>query len=89
MEIAIMNTVSKITSKGQVAIPCHIRSKFSFNNGNTIEFEGKENYVILRKPKNLMDYVGCLDGANLPDDLEELLTVPSNLRKSVHNSPSH
>jgi hypothetical protein len=25
-------------------------------------------------PKNLMDYVGCLDDANLPNDLEELLT---------------
>lgn len=69
-----MNTASKITSKGQVTIPHYIRSKFSFNNGDTIEFEEKENYVIIRKPKNLMDYVGCLDGANLPDDLEELLT---------------
>jgi len=29
---------------------------------------------IIRKQKNLMDYVGCLDGTNLPNDLEELLT---------------
>jgi AbrB family looped-hinge helix DNA binding protein len=69
-----MNRASKITSKGQVTIPCYIRNKFSFNNGDVIEFEEKENYVIIRKPKNLMDYIGCLDGANLPDDLEELLT---------------
>jgi AbrB family looped-hinge helix DNA binding protein len=74
MEIAAMNATSKITSKGQVTIPCHIRSKFSFNNGDTVEFEEKENYIIIRKPKNLMDYMGCLDGANLPDDLEKLLT---------------
>ena len=69
-----MNRASKITSKGQITIPYYIRDKFSFNNGDVIEFEEKENYVIIRKPKNLMDYIGCLDGANLPDDLEELLT---------------
>jgi AbrB family looped-hinge helix DNA binding protein len=74
MEISIMNTTSKLTSKGQITIPYHIRDKFSFNNGDIIEFEEKEDYVIIRKPKNLMDYIGCLDGANLPDDLEELLT---------------
>jgi AbrB family looped-hinge helix DNA binding protein len=69
-----MYTSSKMTSKGQITIPYYIRSKFSFNNGDTIEFEEKENYVIIRKPKNLMDYMGCLNGADLPDDLEELLT---------------
>jgi AbrB family looped-hinge helix DNA binding protein len=69
-----MNRASKITSKGQITIPYYIRNKFSFNNGDVIEFEEKENYVIIRKPKNLMDYIGCFDGANLPDDLEELLT---------------
>ena len=69
-----MITASKVTSKGQVTIPYHIRNKFGFNGGDTIEFEEKDNYVVIRKPKNLMDYVGCLDGANLPDDLEELLT---------------
>jgi AbrB family looped-hinge helix DNA binding protein len=69
-----MNTASKMTSKGQLTVPSYIRSKFSFNVGDTIEFEEKEDFVIIRKPKNLMDYIGCLDGANLPDDLEELLT---------------
>jgi AbrB family looped-hinge helix DNA binding protein len=69
-----MNRASKITSTGQVTIPYYIRNKFSFSSGDIIEFEEKENYIIIRKPKNLMDYIGCLDGANLPDDLEELLT---------------
>jgi AbrB family looped-hinge helix DNA binding protein len=69
-----MNTASRITSKGQVTIPYHIRSKFGFNSGDAIEFEEKDDYIIFRKAKNLMEYVGCLDGANLPDDLEELLT---------------
>ena len=69
-----MNTTSKITSKGQLTVPYYIRSKFGFNVGDAVEFEEKGDYVIIRKQKNLMDYIGCLDGANLPNDLEELLT---------------
>jgi AbrB family looped-hinge helix DNA binding protein len=69
-----MNTAAKITSKGQVTLPYRIRSESGFDVGDTVEFEVRNNCIIMRKPKNLMDYVGCLDGANLPVDLEELLT---------------
>ena len=69
-----MNTTSRITSKGQLTIPYYIRDRFGFNTGDMVEFEEMGDYVIIRKPKNLLDYIGCLDGANLPDDLEELLT---------------
>ena len=34
-----MNTTSKITSKGQLTIPCYIRNRFGFNTGDTVEFE--------------------------------------------------
>ena len=69
-----MNTSSKMTSKGQLTIPYYIRNKFGFSAGDTIEFEEKDDHVIIRKTKSLMDYIGCLDGADLPNDLEELLT---------------
>ncbi|MDR0648325.1 MAG: AbrB/MazE/SpoVT family DNA-binding domain-containing protein [Synergistaceae bacterium] len=69
-----MNTASKITSKGQITLPCYIRDKAGFAVGDTVEFEVRDDSVIIRKPKNLMNFIGCLDGANLPDDLEELLT---------------
>ena len=69
-----MNTASRITSKGQLTIPYYIRNKFGFGAGDTIEFEEKDDHVIIRKSKNLMDYIGCIDGANLPNDMEELLT---------------
>jgi AbrB family looped-hinge helix DNA binding protein len=62
-----LNTVSKITSKGQITLPCFIRNKAGFAIGDTIEFEVNGNCVVMRKPKNLMDYTGCLNGANLPD----------------------
>jgi AbrB family looped-hinge helix DNA binding protein len=71
---AAMNTTSKITSKGQLTVPYYIRNKFGFIAGDSIEFEDKGDYVIIRKPKNLMDYIGCLDDTNLPNDLEELLS---------------
>ena len=69
-----MNTTTKLISKGQLTIPYYIRHKFGFNTGDRIEFEEKDDHIIIRKPKNLMDYLGCLDGKNLPDDLEGLLT---------------
>jgi AbrB family looped-hinge helix DNA binding protein len=69
-----MNTASKITSKGQVTLPYYIRSKSGFDVGDTVEFEVGKDCIVMRKPKNLMDYVGCLNGANLPNDLEDLLT---------------
>jgi AbrB family looped-hinge helix DNA binding protein len=75
-----MNTASKITSKGQVALPRYIRSKANFNIGDTVNFEVADDCVILRKPKNLMDYVGFLGNAALPDDLEELLTPEAGKR---------
>ena len=62
-----MNTVSKMTSKGQLTVPYYIRNKFSFNAGDTIEFEEKEDYVIIRKPKNLTVIPGhFLTTAHLP-----------------------
>ncbi|GHU02973.1 hypothetical protein FACS1894186_8280 [Alphaproteobacteria bacterium] len=68
------NTASKITSKGQLTVPCYIRAQSGLAVGDTVEFETKDDYIIIRKAKNLMDYVGCLGRANLPDDLEELMT---------------
>ena len=41
---------------------------------DTIEFDEKENFAIISKPKSLMDYIGCLNGTDLPNDLEMLLT---------------
>jgi AbrB family looped-hinge helix DNA binding protein len=69
-----MNTTSKITSKGQITIPYYIRSKSGFEVGDTVHFEVSDDCIIIRKPKDLMDYVGFLGKANLPDDTEELLT---------------
>ncbi len=68
------NMSSKITSKGQITVPYCIRNKSGFNIGDPVDFEVKDDYIIIRKTKNLMDYLGFLGSLNLPDDTEELLT---------------
>ena len=65
---------SKITSKGQVTLPLRIRDKAKLAVGDVVNFEIKEDCVIIRKPKNLMDYVGFLGDAGIPDDVEEAFT---------------
>lgn len=66
--------MSKITSKGQATIPLFVRSKMGFKTGDYLLWEMRGDVAIVRKPKDLMDYVGFLGSAGLPDDEEELLT---------------
>lgn len=67
------NSMTKITSKGQATVPTFIRSKMGFATGDYLLWELRGDVAIVRKPKNLMDYVGFLGNANLPNDEEELL----------------
>jgi AbrB family looped-hinge helix DNA binding protein len=69
-----MTAAVNITSKGQVAVPLPIRNEMNFNIGDTVFFEIKNDEVVMRKPKSLLDYEGFLGKANLPDNEEELLT---------------
>ena len=65
---------SRITSKGQVTVPQHIRRKANFKAGDMLSFEFREDCVIIRKAKTLMDYVGYLGNVGTPDNIEEALT---------------
>lgn len=67
-------SMTKMTSKGQATVPRFIRSKMGFKAGDYLIWEMQGNVAVVRKPKDLMDYVGCLGNAHLPDDEEELLT---------------
>ena len=70
----MVSSMTKMTSKGQATVPRFIRSKMGFEAGDNLIWEIQDDVVIVRKPKDLMDYVGCLGNVNLPDDEEELLT---------------
>jgi len=75
-----MSVAVKIKSKGQVTVPLIIRSKLNFNTGDTVLFEVRNDEIVMRKPKNLLDYEGFLGKANLPDNEEELLTPDVAIR---------
>jgi len=69
----------KVTQKGQVTIPCHIRSLLSITTGDEIIFKVDAGKVLMEKKKtsiqNLKKYIGCLShlkGENPDDILGEL-----------------
>lgn len=66
--------MTKITSKGQATVPLFVRNEMGFETGDYLLWEIRGDVAIVRKPKDLMDYVGFLGDANLPDDEEELLS---------------
>ena len=69
-----MIAASKITSKGQVTLPLRIRNEANLSVGDIINFELKKDCIVIRKPKNLMDYVGFLGDAGTPGDVAETFT---------------
>jgi len=67
--------ISKITSKGQTTIPASIRKAAKFKNGDTLLFEMKEDYVMLKKitlPSDdyLKSISAMLNEWNSPEDEE-------------------
>jgi AbrB family looped-hinge helix DNA binding protein len=47
--------IARITSKGQITIPVSIRKAAQLKAGDTLEFELKGDYVIVRKIKSPAD----------------------------------
>jgi AbrB family looped-hinge helix DNA binding protein len=54
----------RLTRKGQVTIPRHIRAKLSVKTGDEVVFEVDQGHVVVRKKEssieNLKEYVGFL-----------------------------
>lgn len=44
-----MNNTAKVTSKGQVTIPKHIRDRAGIGPGTTVVFEDRDNQVVMRR----------------------------------------
>lgn len=65
----------KVTQKGQVTIPHHIRTLLSIKTGDEINFEVDDGKVLLKKKpasvKNLRKYLGFLSHLNgkIPEDI--------------------
>jgi len=65
----------KVTQKGQVTIPCHIRTLLSIKTGDQVNFEVDDGNVLLKKKsasaKNFRKYIGFLSHLNgkTPEDI--------------------
>jgi len=52
--------VAKVLPKGQITLPKVIREKLGVNVGDVIAFEEKDDGVLIKKSKTILDYRGCL-----------------------------
>ena len=75
----------RLTRKGQVTIPLHIRARLSVKPGDEIVFElDRENVVVKKREsciENLKDYVGFLShlkGSETDEIIDELRGAPDD-----------
>ncbi|MBN2107074.1 MAG: AbrB/MazE/SpoVT family DNA-binding domain-containing protein [Deltaproteobacteria bacterium] len=50
----------KILPKGQITIPMKIRKRLSIHEGDTLLIDMKEESIVLKRGKTLLDYTGSL-----------------------------
>jgi antitoxin PrlF len=62
MNICIIKTMisSTITSRGQTTLPKEIRDALDLGPGSKVSYEIKEDIVILRKPRGILDSFAAL-----------------------------
>lgn len=51
---------AKVTSKGQVTIPVEIRERYGIGTGDSLVFEPRGEYVVVRKARTLDDVAAFL-----------------------------
>jgi AbrB family looped-hinge helix DNA binding protein len=52
--------VAKVLPKGQITLPKTIRDKLKIKVGDVIFFEERDNGIVIKKSKTILDYQGCL-----------------------------
>jgi AbrB family looped-hinge helix DNA binding protein len=67
-------TNSKLTKKGQVTIPSHLRKRYGMQEGSTITFEESKHGIIVKPLPDIADSAGKLSRYAKPDDvLDDLI----------------
>ncbi|MBW2369905.1 MAG: AbrB/MazE/SpoVT family DNA-binding domain-containing protein [Deltaproteobacteria bacterium] len=67
-----MQTVSKITSKGQVTIPKKIRDSLKVAPGDYVQFVIVGDTIVLKPSKTLLDFKGYIKTDRKIDDWEKV-----------------
>ncbi len=64
---AVMQTESIVSSKGQVTLPAAMRAKLGIKPGSHIQFELRENELVIKPELPMSAYRGLLKGYDLGD----------------------
>jgi len=65
---------SKLTKKGQVTIPSHLRKRYGMQEGSTVAFEESSNGIIVKPVPDIADSAGRLSRyAKVEDVLDDLI----------------
>jgi AbrB family looped-hinge helix DNA binding protein len=51
---------AKVTSKGQITVPAEVREQLGLGKGDSLVFETKGEYVVVRRAKRIEEVAGCL-----------------------------
>lgn len=75
-----MFAAAKVTSKGQITLPCKLRNEMGINPGDTVFFDLRDGNAVMRKPKNLMSYLGVLGNVGMSANEEDMITPEVAMR---------
>lgn len=65
---------SKLTKKGQVTIPSHLRKRYGMQEGSTVVFEESSNGIIVKPLPDIANSAGKLSRyAKVEDVLDDLI----------------
>ena len=65
---------SKLTKKGQVTIPSHLRKRYGMQEGSTVAFEEFKDGIIIKPMPDITDSAGRLSRyAKVEDVLDDLM----------------
>lgn len=65
---------SKLTKKGQVTIPSHLRKRYGMQEGSTVVFEESNNGIIVKPLPDIANSAGKLSHyAKVEDVLDDLI----------------
>lgn len=72
---------SKLTKKGQVTIPAHLRKRYGMQEGSTIAFEESSNGIIVKPVPDITSSAGRLSRyAKAEDVLDDIMRSRKEFR---------
>ena len=77
-------TMTKVTKKGQITIPGHLRDKFDIYTGTLVNVVEEDNKIIIKKMKSKNSFFGIWKDEEFDFDIIKKGWKSWNEKKSVH-----